>query len=519
MSKEKRDSWGSRSQFILASIGSAVGLGNAWRFPGLAAKHGGGAFLLVYLLAMLVIGIPFLMMEISIGRKMHRGVPEALRAIKKPTEPIGWFAVSNAFVIAVYYAVVFAWVIMMAFASFKFAGLTGDSESASGIWASMIKTTGTTSGYGTISFPVLGCLVIAWVLIYACIRNGPGTVGKVVKYTVFLPIICLLILTIKGILMPGAIQGLTKFFVPDFASLASADIWIDAIGQVFYSLSIMMAIMVAYGSFLDEGSNIAIDSVIIAFSDFAISVLSGIVLFTTMSGTGQLDNMTASGIGTAFIVYPQSIVLLTKSGVANAIFAFVFYFCLCTLAIDSAFSIIEGVSTAISDKFHLSHKKTTLILCIVASILSLWFITGAGLAWLDIVDHWCNAFSLILVGILEAITIGWLFDPIKVLKEVNRNTTSFKMPAWWFVTSIKFLAPITLVGFFIWNLVDLFKNEALAGIYGRPDGYSLASNIVGGWLILALCLFSGFIVKIIENSIAKKGYKPDDVVWEDTEEK
>ena len=515
MSNEKRGTWGSRSQFILASIGSAVGLGNAWRFPGLAAKHGGGAFLMVYLLVMLVIGIPFLMMEISIGRKMHRGVPGTLRAIKKPTEPIGWFAVSNAFVISTYYAVVFAWVIMMAFASYKFAGLTGDSEAASGIWATMIKTTGTTSGYGTISLPVLGCLVIAWVLIYACIRNGTGTVGKVVKYTVFLPIICLVILAAKGIFMPGAMAGLTKFFIPDFTSLASAEIWIDAIGQVFYSLSIMMAIMVAYGSFLSEDSNVATDCIIIAFSDFAISVLSGIVLFTTMSGTGQLDNMTASGIGTAFIVYPQSIVLLTKSGVANAIFAFVFYFCLCTLAIDSAFSIIEGVSTAISDKFKLSHKKTTLVLCIVASIISLWFITGAGLAWLDIVDNWCNAFSLILVGILEAITIGWLFDPRKVLKEVNRNTVGFKMPAWWFVISIKFLAPLTLTGFFIWNLVSLFKS---GGIYGAADGYSLASNIIGGWLVLILCIISGFIVKIIEKSLEKKGYKPDEDVWEDTAE-
>ena len=218
---------------------------------------------------------------------------------------------------------------------------------------------------------------------------------------------------------------------------------------------------------------------------------------------------------TAFIVYPQSIVLLTNNGVANAIFAFVFYFCLCTLAIDSAFSIIEGVSTAISDKFHLSHKKTTLVLCIVASILSIWFVTGAGLAWLDIVDNWCNAFSLIMVGILEAITIGWLFDPKKVLKEVNRNTECFKMPSWWFVTSIKFLAPLALTGFFVWNIYALFK---AGGIYGAESGYSLASNIIGGWLILAICFFSGFIVKIIEKIMAKKGYTPDEDVWEDTEE-
>ncbi len=515
MSNEKRGSWGSRSQFILASIGSAVGLGNAWRFPGLAAKHGGGAFLLAYLLAMLAIGIPFLMMEISIGRKMHCGAPGALEGIRKKTEPIGWFAVSNAFVISVYYAVVFAWVIMMTFASFNFANLTGNTEKASGIWAGLIKTTGTTSGYGTISLPVLGCLVIAWVLIYACIRNGTGTVGKVVKYTVFLPILCLVILAVKGILMPNALDGIAKFFIPDFSSLGSADLWIDAIGQVFYSLSIMMAIMVAYGSFLSEDANIAKDSMIIAFSDFAISILSGIVLFTTMSGTGQLNNMTDSGIGTAFIVYPQSIVLLTNNGVANAIFAFVFYFCLCTLAIDSAFSIIEGVSTALSDKFKLSHKKTTLYCCIVASILSLWFTTGGGLAWLDIVDHWCNSYSLILVGILEAVTIGWLFNPLKVLKEVNRNTDSFKMSAWWFVISIKILSPLSLTCFFIWNLVSLIKT---GGIYGAESSYSLSSNIIGGWLIMALCIISGFIVKLIEKSLVKKGYTPDENAWEDTEE-
>ena len=513
MSKEEtRDSWGSRSQFILAAVGSAVGLGNAWRFPGLAAKHGGGAFLMVYLLAMLVIGIPFLMMEIAIGRKMHRGVPGAFRAIKKSSEPVGWFAVSNAFVIAVYYAVVFAWVIMMAFACFKFANITGDTAAASGIWADLIKTTGTTSGYDKISIPVLGCLLIAWVLIYTCIRNGTGTVGKVVKYTVFLPIICLMILAGKGLTMSGAFDGLEKFFVPDFSSLSDATLWVDAVGQVFYSLSIMMAIMVAYGSFLDEKSNIASDAIIIAFSDFLISVLSGIVLFTTMSGTGQLDNMTSSGIGTAFIVYPQSIVLLTDNGVANAAFAFVFYFCLCTLAIDSAFSIIEGVSTAISDKFHLNTKKTTLRICFVAGILSIWFTLGSGLAWLDIVDNWCNAYSLILVGILEALVIGWMFNPMKVLKEVNRNTGSFKMPSWWFVISIKIIAPLTLGGFFIWNLVTLFKN---GGIYGKADGYSLASNIIGGWIILVLCMISGFIVKVIEKKLMNKGFKPDNDQWED----
>ena len=154
LSDSSRGTWASRSTFILAAIGSAVGLGNAWRFPGLCAKHGGGAFMLVYLAAMLVIGIPLLTMEIAIGRKVRGGAPKAMHSIKKKFEPIGWAATANAFVIEIYYAVVFGWVILMTVCSYKFANLTGDSTAASGVWADLLKTTWDTSGYGTISWPV-----------------------------------------------------------------------------------------------------------------------------------------------------------------------------------------------------------------------------------------------------------------------------------------------------------------------------------------------------------------------------
>lgn len=509
-----REKWASRSTFILAAIGSAVGLGNAWRFPGLAAKYGGGAFLLVYIIAMLIMGIPLLMMEISIGRKMRQGAPGALRGINKKFESLGWAATANAFVIEIYYAVVFAWVIMMTVCAFKFAPLTGNSEAAAGVWADLIKTTGTTSGYTTISWPVVLSLIAAWGLIYYCIRNGASSVGKVVKYTVFLPVICLLIMAVKGFTMPGAMEGIRALFIPDFTALQNPNLWVEAIGQVFYSLSIMMAIMFAYGSFIDKGADIAADAMIIAFSDLAISVLSGIVLFTTMYGTGMTTaDMSTSGIGTAFMIYPTAIVNLSSSGVFNAIFAAIFYFCLCTLAIDSAFSIVEGVSTAISDKFHLPKKKTTIWICIISAILSLWFVTGAGMAWLDIVDHWCNNFNLIIIGILEPIAIGWCFKTSKILHEINLNTKNFKMPGWWFNFSIKFAAPIMLTILFIWNVYDLFKNDG--GIYGSADGYSLTSNIIGGWVLTAFVFISGFIVKIIAK---KKHVKDNDITWDTVKE-
>ena len=510
-----REKWSSRSAFILAAIGSAVGLGNAWRFPGLAAKYGGGAFLFVYLIAMLVIGIPLLMMEISVARYTRQGAPGSMRALNKKAESIGWIAVSNGIGISIYYAAVFAWVILMFVISFKFMNMTGDTEAASNLWADTIKTTGTTSGFTTISWPVVGCLIAAWVLCYVCIRNGTTTVGKVVKFTVSLPVICLLIMAVRGIMMPGAMSGLAKLFIPDWNALGDSNLWVDAVGQVFYSLSTSMAIMFAYGSFLDKKSNIVVDTVIIAFSDMFISVLAGIVMFTTMAGVGMLDNMSASGIATAFIIYPQAIVKISDSGVFNMIFAFIFYFCLITLAIDSLFSIIEGISTAVSDKFHLNKKKTTLIICIIEGVFSLIYVTGAGLAVLDIVDYFINSYTLIITGVLEMIAAGWLFKTTKILEELNRNTNKFKMPAWWFLPSIKFVSPIVLMGLFGWNLYNLITG---GGVYGAADGYSMTANILFGWVVSALILLSGFIVRIIVNINSKSGYTEDERTWDDFKE-
>lgn len=507
---EKRGQWSSRLTFILAAIGSAVGLGNAWRFPGLAAKHGGGTFLVVYLAAMLLMGIPLLMMEISISRKLRKGAIESMRGIGKKWEFVGWSATSNAFVIVCYYSVVFAWVILMFVNSWQFAGMTGKSKPASELFFKLTETTGKIEGLG-IPWIVLLCLVIAWALIFYCIRNGAKSVGKVVKFTVFAPVVLLVIMAVKGCTMPGAAAGLAKLFIPDPTAFSDPTLWIDAIGQVFYSLSIMMAIMFAYGSYLGDDANVAGDAMIIAFSDMAISVLSGVVMFATMGGTGMLDSITASGIGTAFIVYPQAIVNLTNIGWLNALFGAIFYLMLITLAIDSAFSIVEGVSASISDKFHIKPKKVTITVCIIAGIISLLFVTQAGLAWLDIVDNWANSFNLIIIGVLECIAIGWTFNLRKVLKEVNKNTKRFRTPYWWFAASVKFISPVLLAALFIWNIVTLFVQSG--GTY-NPD-YPIWAQIAAGWAVTILVFASGFIAKAVIKSKKKKGFVEDEVVWKD----
>ena len=509
MSKQ-RDTWASRSTFILAAIGSAVGLGNAWRFPGLAAKHGGGTFLLVYLVALFAMGIPLLMMEISIARKFRKGAIESMRGINKKAEFIGWAATSNAFVIVTYYSVVFAWVLLMVFCSGQFADMTGNSEAASQVFFNVTQTTGLISGI-SIPIPVLIALIAAWGLIYFCIRDGASSVGKVVKYTVFLPVLLLLIMAVKGCMMSGAAEGLRRFFIPDLAAFGDASLWIDAVGQVFYSLSIMMAIMFAYGSYLDESSNLAEDCFIIAFSDAAISVLSGIVMFSTMGGVGMLDSMSSSGIATAFIIYPQAIVNLTSIGWVNALFGVIFYMMLVTLAIDSAFSIVEGVSASVADKFKVSPKKVTVVICGIAAVISLVYTTRAGLAWLDIVDNWTNQFNLIVIGIMECIAIGWCFNLDKVLAQINLNSKKFRMPRIWFRVSIKIISPLCLFILLVWNVYSLFIKNG--GHYNAD--YPIWAEIVAGWVVTGFVFLSGVIAKVVINHMKKKGFEEEEIIWKD----
>ena len=514
-----REKWSNRGAFILASIGSAVGLGNAWRFPGLCAKYGGGAFLFAYIICMLALGIPLLMMETAIGRKAQGGAPKSMRLVNKKAEPVGWAAVANAFVILTYYAVVFAWCILMCFLAYKFATTHSTSDAAANLWAESTGVTGKTSFAGEggkISLILLLCLGIAWAFIYGCIRNGVSQVGKVVKYTVFLPVVMLLILAARGFINnPHLGEALGALFIPKWEAFGNVTLWVGAMGQSFYSLSIMMAIMFAYGSYLKKTSNIVVDSIIIAFSDLAISVLSGIVLFTTMYSTGKtVADMSDSGVKTAFIIYPTAIVNLTPFGVGNAIFGFVFYFMLCTLAIDSAFSILEGVAAAVADKFRLPKKRTTLIIAIIAALVSVIYITGAGLGYLDIVDNWTNAYSLIIIGLLEALFVGWFFKPKKVLNEINKNTDKFKMPSWWFITSVKILAPLALGFLFVWQFIALIKNG-----FRYDKSYDLAAEIIAGWVVTALVFASGFIVKLVvkkvKNSAEIAEDEANELSWDD----
>ncbi|MTI47452.1 sodium-dependent transporter [Sporosalibacterium faouarense] len=485
---EKRQQWDSRMIFIFAAIGSAAGLGNAWRFPYMAASNGGGAFLIPYFIALITAGIPLLILEFGIGHKFQAGAPTAFSKVKKGWEGLGWWSIGVSFVIVTYYAVIMAWVFDYLWYSLSLAW--GDAP-ADFFLNNVLKLSEGPGHLGGFSIPVLIGLILAWLAVYWTIRDGVKSVGKVVKWTVPLPIIMLGILVIRGLTLPGAIDGINYYLNPDFSKLLDPKVWASAYGQVFFSLSVAFGVMIAYASYLPKKSDITNNAFITAFANCGISFMAGFAVFGTMGymaaekGASVAEVAGTGGIGLAFWVYPEAIRLLPFGSV---VFALVFYIMLLTLGIDSFFSLVEGVVAGVSDKWGFGKKKTTIGVILVGFVISLIYATKGGLHWLDIVDRYVNNYGIIGVALFETIAIGWIYKSRKLREYVN-PISEVHLGGWYDVL-IKFIAPLALAGILVWNIVQEIIDVTQGNAYG---GYPVWAIAVGGWLV-AIVLIVGSII-------------------------
>lgn len=486
---EQRGNWSSRRAFILAAIGSAIGLGNIWRFPFKCYESGGGAFLIAYLIAMLSAGIPLMVLELSFGHHFKLAAPLSFSKVKKKFEWIGWWAVIVGFMITTYYAVVMAW------------GLNYTVFSATQAWG---KDTGDffynhflnlTSGhfdFGGIQLPIIIALVVSWILIVGAIWKGAKTVSKVVYVTVFVPWLLLIAFVIRGVTLPGAMDGLKFYLTPHFEKLLDPSVWVAAYGQVFYSLSIGFGIMIAYASFLPKKSDIINSAMIIALCDGATAFIGGLAIFGALgyyaNMTGQIvTEVLKGGPGLAFVTYPAIINMLPLAKV----FGILFFLMLLTLAVDSAFSLVEAISSALRDKFGWSHKKANLITASVAFVIGILFTTGAGLYWLDVVDKWLEVFGLSMVVLVESIVLAWFFN-IDELRQYANDYSEVKVGRWWNYI-LKFYVPIAVFA--------LVLTDAIKLITKGYEGYPVKALLFGGWLVVIIVP----ILAIIISSMKRKG--------------
>ena len=483
----KREFWSSRFAFVMAAVGSAVGLGNVWRFPFRCYDNGGGAFLIPFFVAIFTAGIPLLILEFTVGHWARGTPPQAFSKVNKKWEWTGWLTVLVPFIVATYYVVIMAWCFSYMIYSLD---LRWGSE-ASSFFSSFLGDTGTPLVLGGISFPVILGLIAVWASIFLILYKGVGRIGKVVALTVPIPTILLIILTIRGLTLPGAMEGISYYLTPDFSKLGDVNVWLAAYAQVFFSFSLAQGIMITYASFLKKKSDLTNNAFIVALADAGTSFLAGFTVFSVVGYLSFKGGIGIEALGTqiggpnlVFITYPTAISLLPF---AAAFFGFIFFVALLTFGIDSAFSMIEPISASLNDKWKITKAKSVGIMCLMGFILSLFFTMGNGLHLLDIFDHFIANFGLVIIGLLECIIFGWLYSTIKIREHAN-ETSDFKIGRWWDIL-IKFVIPVVLTIILILSVVE----NATKPYLGYP-WWLIA--ILGLLPLVALFIFAYILSKI-----------------------
>lgn len=474
---EPRENWGTRGGFVLAAIGSAVGLGNIWRFPYEVYINGGGAFWIPYIVAMVVVGIPLLIMEFSLGHYTQLSAPGAFKEISRRVEFVGWWPIILSSIIVCYYAVVLAWCLNYLLFSFQQA-IPWASDAKHFFFDRYLHYNGRFAP-GRVQWPIVLALGGIWLGMYLCIFRGLKLVSKVVLWTVSLPWLMLLILTFRGLTLEGAMQGLEYYLEPNWAKLAEVGVWRHAFGQVFFSLSVAFGVMITYASFLHRKSDINNNALIVALADLATSFVAGVAVFTTMGALAlqqgrAVDGVLSGseGIGLAFVAFPTALSYLP----ATNFFSVVFFTALILLGIDSAFSITESVLASICDKSGWSRAVVLLSMTVVGFLLGIIFTTEGGLSWLGTVDQFVNGtWGILLVGLVECVIVGWVYD-IRILRHHANARSDWKIGRWW-DWLIKFIVPAVLASLFLWSLYDDVTSQR--GFVVNPQGRIIWQNVVG----------------------------------------
>lgn len=481
----KRERWPSKTMFVFASIGSAVGLGNIWRFPFLVGKYGGGAFLLPYFLMLFLVGFPLLVLEFAIGQKMQQGAVGSFKKIGNKFSGIGLGALFGGFGVSCYYAVIMGWALLYTIYSFN---LSWGTDTKTFFYEQVLQASSTPNIIGGFSIPILIAMIISWILVYFCVWKGVQSVSNVVKITMPLPIILLFILLFRNTFLPGAYDGLLVYLTPNFSALFDTELWMAAIAQVFFTLSLGFGVMISYASYEEKNSDIVANALIISIADVLIAFTAGLVIFTTLGYMAQesgqdIVELASSGPSLAFIVLPQALSLIP----AAPLFAFLFFITLITLGIDSLFSLTEALATFFYDKVPGANKKMVVFYICLAGVLGgLIFTTTAGIYYIDIIDHYVTVYILLLVGFAQAVTVGWFYDIRELRKWIN-EVSRFQIGIYWEL-AIKYFIPAAL--FYI--LCSTFYKDIMTPYESYPDWAvsSFGWGVVGVMILICIAYSS-----------------------------
>lgn len=491
--KKQRSQWGTRAGFILAAAGSAVGLGNIWRFPYVAYENGGGAFFIPYLFALITAGIPILIMEFAIGHKYRGSAPLSFSRMKgKKMEWVGWWGIGVAFFISTYYSVIIAWAIKYTWYSLK---LSWGSDPEGFLFGEVLKVSDAPGEIGGFVGGVLGPQIFVWAVAFVILLAGVQK-GIEMANRIFIPtlIVTFGIIVIRAVTLDGAAQGLEAFFKPDLTKLLDASVWVAAYSHIFFSMSIAFAIMVTYASYLPKKADVTNNAFITGFANSSFELLAGIGVFAALGFMAAqvnvpVEDVASAGVGLAFVVFPQIISEMTSMG---PLFGFLFFLSLVLAGISSLISIAETYIAGLSDKFGIS-RTTAVIIGVGASAgLSLIYTTNGGLYFLDTVDYFVNHFGVAVLGLVEVVLVAWVFRELDDLRDHANSVSDIQLGAWWKL-SLTTITPL-LLGFMLFDIfrVNLMKlHDTANGNYGGlPDSFIALS----GWSVSIIVIVVAIIL-------------------------
>ena len=492
---DSRESWSARSGFIIAAIGSAVGLGNIWRFPYVAYENGGGAFLIPYLIAIFAAGLPLLFLDYAVGHKYRKAPPTAYKKLMN-SEALGWWQVMVTLLIGIYYASVLSWAGSYMFYSI---GQQWGTDTEKFFFTSYLQN-GEGLAFGFVPTLFIG-LVIVWAVVMFILYGGVKK-GVELSNKIFIPLLLILfsILVVQALRLPGAVDGLNAFFTPNWEAMTNYKVWLAAFGHIFFSLSVGFGIMLTYSSYLKRKTNLTGSGLVVALANSSFEILAGIGIFAALgfmaySAGSSVDEVVSGGIGLAFIAFPK---IISSLGAGGDLFGFLFFASLTVAGVTSMVSILQVPIAAFQDKLGWSRKRAVTIIAGGSAIVStILFSTHSAITFVDIIDYFANNIGIVGGGLLSIILVTWFRRPL--LKELQQHVnqySSIKLGwGWNFLLTI--VTPLSLLVALALTLKSIFAE----GYGGYPLHILLT---VGGGTVVLFIIGAVLLSRLKDQDAAEK---------------
>ena len=488
-----REQWSGQLGFLIAAIGSAIGLGNIWRFPGVAYTNGGGAFIVPYVIALLAAGLPILFLDYALGHRFRGSPPAVFRRLSTGLEWLGWLQVFICFVIMTYYAVVVAWSLRYMFFSFTIAW----GDDAAGFFQSYIGMDRLGSEVGYSPAVVMGVAVpLLFVWAFGLVVTALGVSDGVERANrIFLPLLVLMFaaLVVRALMLPGAGEGLNALFTPKWSALLDYKVWMAALGQIFLSLSVGFGVMLTYASYLQQRrSNLVGTGLVAGFANSSFELLAGIGVFATLGFMANAQNTSVdkleniAGPSLSFITFPTVISQMP----GGALFGVLFFASFAMAGLTSFISIIQVVSAGFGEKLGLAPRTASLVVSIPAAVLSfILFATSSGLPDLDVVDAFINNIGVVASAIIMCVAVAWVLRRTRLLQDHLNAVSESRMVGLWWRVLVGGIVPV-LLGYMFFQTLWSYM---IQGYDTYPNGFVM----VFGWGMLLLVALATAIMTLV----------------------